>query len=202
LDVGCSTGGLLEILNKYTSWELYGVEPDKKSSSIAKKKGLNIYNGLLETYNPEQKFDMIILNHVLEHLPDPAKTIQKVNLLLKDNGVLVGEIPTCDCFERIIFGRYWQGYHLPRHLTWFSKTLLKQFLENNGFTNISIHMQAQPSCWQVSLRNYFTAKGLLYEKRKILNGHNIFLFLLSAPIIVFFLFFKQSNIIKFSALKQ
>lgn len=200
LDVGCSTGVLLLELKKYTDWELFGIEPIKKAALIAKKAGLDVRITTLEKtrYKPNS-FDLIIANHVLEHVPNPAEISKIIFRLLKKDGYFIGKLPCADCLERKIFGPYWQGYHLPRHLTWFSPKNLKKFLAKNGFRKVVCRQEAQVSNWQVSLRNFCYAQ--FSWKLKIFSGHNLLLYFLSLPFCLLLLFLGSGPIQNFEARK-
>lgn len=202
LDVGCATGNFLLELKKWTNYEVYGLEPKKEAAEIGQKAGLNIKITTLEKANLKpESFDLIIMNHVLEHVPNPDELTKIVFTLLKKGGYFIGHLPCSDCLERLIFKKYWQGYHLPRHLTWFSRKQLKKFLEKYGFVEVKCHLEPQMSNWQVSLRNYLYAKGCDKSKIKLLSGHNPFLYFLSAPFCLFFLLFKSGPIQSFRGRK-
>ncbi len=135
LDVGCSTGNFLEIMNTLSGWELHGIEPNPHASEYARNQlGLNVITGLLDDVEyPEEHFDVITLWHVLEHLNDPSKTLQRLQKLLKPDGLLVITTPNLDSFDARIFGKYWIGYELPRHYYVFSLESLDDILRQAGF---------------------------------------------------------------------
>ena len=121
VDIGCSVGALLsELKDSNTNWTLLGVEPVEEVAMIAQEQGLNVIPTILEeSHIPDNSIDLAIMNHVLEHLPDPVLTAAHVYKILKPGALFAGEIPSPKCIERVIFGKYWGGYHLPRHLTFF-----------------------------------------------------------------------------------
>lgn len=202
LDVGCSTGGLLLELKQYTNYELVGVEPVKEAARIAQEANLDVYDCTLEKASLEpESFDLIVMNHVLEHLPNPREISNVAFSLLKKGGYFVGELPCADCAERKIFGKYWQGFHLPRHLTWFSKRQLKEFLLDIGFNEVSCTPQPQPGNWIKSTKNFLIAKNYPKVWRNFFNNHNFLLLALSLPGSLLFMVFGSAPIQKFIARK-
>lgn len=202
LDVGCSTGVFLSELNKNGDWELEGVEPKKEAADIAAKEGLKVYTCTLEEakLKPES-YDLITMNHVLEHLPNPGEITEEVFKLLKRGGYFYGFIPSSDCLERRFFRQYWQGYHLPRHLTWFSRGHLKKFLKKYGFTGIKSIPQPHCSNWQISFRNYLYDRGTPAELFKTFSGNNVLIYFLTVPFTMALAAIGQGPIQKFIARK-
>lgn len=58
-------------------------------------------NCLFEDYNPSEKFDTIIINHVLEHLEDPINTLKRAYNWLNKNGVCIIGVPNAKSFHRL-----------------------------------------------------------------------------------------------------
>jgi len=123
LDVGCGTGDFL--LNcKNNGWNVVGVEPNKNAKSLAETKLLvnspsNIYSDLIHIN--EEKFDVITLWHVLEHVPNLSSYIANLKLLLKPNGVLVIAVPNYKSYDANYYKQFWAAFDVPRHLSHFSK---------------------------------------------------------------------------------
>src|SRR5262249_54003747 len=158
LDVGCGNGALLNHLRTQANWELWGVEPHQSAARFGIDDGLAITPTLLEHANlPEESVDLVIMNHVLEHLPDPRITVSAVYRVLKPGGYFVGEIPSPYCLERLIFQQYWGGFHLPRHLTFFKSRDIRSFLTVMGFDVNDIHGTMQSSNWVLSFANFLKA---------------------------------------------
>lgn len=85
LDVGCSSGILMELLKK-EKYDVFGIEPNKKAFTMAKRKFRNkVFNGTLRSFRKKHpaKFDIIIYNHVLEHINDVRSEIMFIKTTLK-----------------------------------------------------------------------------------------------------------------------
>lgn len=136
LEIGCSTGLMLSIF-KNMGWEVEGVEISKQAASAAQKRGINIYTQPFKEISFDKKFDLIILNHTLEHLSDPPKIIRKVSTLLTKDGILYIDLPNFGGLTSSLMKCLWP-HLLPNehnyHFTYQSLTLLlKKFNLNPIF---------------------------------------------------------------------
>ena len=137
LDVGCSSGLLLGLLRK-KGYEIRGIEPDKTAYQSAKKTfGKRIFHGTLAEYlktRAKRKFDIIIYNHVLEHISDINTEIQLVRKILKHKGLLVIGVPNTDNIIFKLRKKYWEPLMPLEHIWHFSSHYLTGFLKRQGFT--------------------------------------------------------------------
>lgn len=183
VDVGCGTGLQMMEMKGHGRWTLTGVEPATDAAQIGIDAGLDIRPTVLEEAGlPSDAYDMAIMNHVLEHLPEPHVTVAEVKRILKPGGWYVGEIPTPGCVERSLFGKYWGGYHLPRHLTYFREPQLRRFLTDAGFTDIRIRRAIKPSSWLLSMGNLLRDKGYGPGVVRLFNPHGFLQLALGTPI--------------------
>ncbi|MFQ5952675.1 MAG: class I SAM-dependent methyltransferase [Candidatus Omnitrophota bacterium] len=129
LDVGCGSGRLL-FEQKRLGWEVFGVELGEKAASYAREvRSLNVITGELDDANHENNFfDVVNLNHVLEHLIDPVVELKKIYRILKQGGLLVLRVPNYSKVEIAIFGKHWRAYDLPRHRFHFNKDTVSEIL--------------------------------------------------------------------------
>jgi len=132
LDVGCSTGLLLELFKK-EGWEAWGVEPSG-SAKLAKKRGINVVKKNFENADLKNNyFDVVLLNHTLEHTKDPFKVLKKVNKLLKKGGVLYVDVPNFGSWDRVVRQMHWP-YLLPEeHVHHFDRKSLTKLINKSGF---------------------------------------------------------------------
>lgn len=129
LDIGCGTGEFLSTA-KTDNWNTIGVELSTQAREIAIKKNLTIYKSIESITN--QKFNIITLWHVLEHLPNLDKQINLIENLLEENGTLIIAVPNYKSHDAQYYRQYWAAYDTPRHLWHFSKTsITKIFKEHN-----------------------------------------------------------------------
>ncbi len=95
LDVGCMYGYLLEELRAQGVARVEGVELARHPVEQARRRGLSVYCGTLETYAETRRdpFDLIIAQHVLEHVPNPHSFLRTAASLLNTGGRLVICVP-------------------------------------------------------------------------------------------------------------
>ncbi len=115
LDVGCGGGILLHKLRKQGFTKLYGVDPyianDIITKDIVIKKA-----SLTDLLVDDEKYDVIMMSHVLEHMESPNQQLQEVQQLLNENGRLIIRVPisSSHAFEK--FRNNWFQIDAPRHL--------------------------------------------------------------------------------------
>lgn len=146
LDFGCGSGAsLLEL--KAMGVDAFGVEADPNVQQVKDKLQLQIHIGSIDSagYVPGQ-FDMIILNQVIEHIPDPSAVLEKLRPLLKPSGTLILSLPNADSLYARIFKRKWINWHVPYHLHHFNKRSLELFFNHNNWEVASLRT-ITPNLW-------------------------------------------------------
>jgi 2-polyprenyl-3-methyl-5-hydroxy-6-metoxy-1,4-benzoquinol methylase len=138
LDVGCGAGEWL-LLMRGLGWRVEGIDFDERAVQVAAQRGLDVCCGTLEQRGfPSARFDAVILNHVIEHLPDPVATLLESARILKPGGRLVLFTPNSSSLGHNLFKGGWRGLEPPRHLHIFSMPSTYQILQQAGFQRISI----------------------------------------------------------------
>jgi SAM-dependent methyltransferase len=136
LDIGCSTGILLQQFQAYFQCHACGVEPGNLYRQYAQSLGLEVYSSLEALQSPGlSHFDLVSMMHVLEHLPDPVGYLQDLRYkFIEPNGWLLLEVPNLyahDCFE-------------VAHLVSFNAHTLTQVVQKAGFRVIQLRAQGLP----------------------------------------------------------
>ena len=163
LDVGSGSGQFLYEMKKL-GLETYGLEPGNFNKSEAKKDNLKIErNSLEKTKYKKNSFDIITLNHVLEHLNRPYEALSRVKGLLREDGILIIGIPNSRSLAHFIFGKNWYQLDTPRHLFNYSPKNIKYLLERAGLKVIKKRFNSRPSQFVVSLR-YLLGFNKKFEK--------------------------------------
>lgn len=147
LEVGSGYGFFLDIAKRYFE-DVSGIEPIKNLCEYARKElEITTVNNTYQTYfkkNPNKKFDVIVLIHVIEHVLDPREILMLAAKHLNKNGVLFLETPNVDSH---LFEMEREAYTFlipPEHIYLFSPTsfhhLLKDFpsLEIKKVTTYSL----------------------------------------------------------------
>lgn len=127
LDIGAGTGDFLKIC-KENNWNVYGVEPDTGAKKKAKEKGIHIGENI-DSYN-ENKFDVITMWHVLEHVKELEDYINRLKKLLKVNGILIIAVPNYKSYDATFYKKYWAAYDVPRHIWHFSRVTINKLFDN------------------------------------------------------------------------
>lgn len=132
LEVGSSTGVFLSLL-KEKGWEVQGVEPSL-AAGAAEKNGIPTLNTTFEKAElKSDTFDLVIFNHVLEHMNNPVEILQKTNQVLKKDGAILIDVPNFASLSAKIWGSNWR-YILPKEHRWhFTPKSLTALLEKSGF---------------------------------------------------------------------
>ena len=89
LDFGCSWGyALRRLLDQ--GFNAVGFEISKTRAAFGRDKlGLQIYDSIAElSESGDRSFDMVFVNHVLEHLPEPKQTLKLLSRIVADDGLL------------------------------------------------------------------------------------------------------------------
>jgi len=135
LDVGCGNGDFGRRA-AVAGWDVTGVEPDQEAASRARSAGLSVHVGSFDSFLGAHRFDAITLSHVIEHVPDPAKALQKARELLVPGGSLWIATPNVAGPGRRWYGIDWRGLEPPRHTVVFTAQALRELLAAQGFVDI------------------------------------------------------------------
>jgi 2-polyprenyl-3-methyl-5-hydroxy-6-metoxy-1,4-benzoquinol methylase len=154
LDVGCATGFFLELAKK-RGWEVYGTDLSKFACNYAKKSGLkNIYCTELEKARfKDNMFDAVVIFDVIEHLPDPKKTLKEVRRILKHNGMVAITTPNIGSSVAKILGKRWEEVRRVReHIYFFSTRTLSKMLETLGFRAVKTESAGRYFSFNAAIR--------------------------------------------------
>lgn len=133
LDVGCAAGFILKGFESF-GWEGHGIEPNFTMSAYARNElNLDIYNGSLESYETDNKYDLITLIQVIGHFYDIDKAIKNISDLLNPNGLVLIESWNMNSLTARFLGKYWHAYSPPSVINWFSDESLTKLFSKYGF---------------------------------------------------------------------
>jgi len=148
LDVGCGSGlSLLEA--QALGAQAYGIEADPNVRRIADELKLRVHIGSLHD-RPFQdvSFDLIVLNQVIEHIPDPGKALEALKERLKPMGRLVLVFPNRSSLWQRLSGPKWINWHIPYHLHHFDAKGFRAFAQRHGYRVIR-QKTITPNIWTI-----------------------------------------------------
>ena len=132
-DIGCGNGVNLRKF-KDAGFQVVGVEPDEAARKVASEVA-DVHAGTGESL-PEvlqNDFDYVLLSHVLEHTISPSVALANARSLLKDDGVLIIEVPNNEALGFKLFAQFWPWTDVPRHIHYFTRSSLRKLVEAEGF---------------------------------------------------------------------
>jgi 2-polyprenyl-3-methyl-5-hydroxy-6-metoxy-1,4-benzoquinol methylase len=143
LDIGCSSGSFLSTLPK-DAWQLHGIEMESSTAERARlNTGAEVFVGeALDAPFPPESFDVVTCFDVLEHVYDPKRFLAKVLEWLRPGGIFCTQLPNIASWESRLFGSYWYGLELPRHLFHFSPQSLRHVTRSLGFEELFLTTRA------------------------------------------------------------
>jgi MoaA/NifB/PqqE/SkfB family radical SAM enzyme/SAM-dependent methyltransferase len=184
LDIGCGAGEKLAILRDSLGLCAEGVEPDRTAVEKARSRfGLDVRQGFFSPGDyPENSFDVVRINHVIEHVPSPVALLNGIHRVLKPGGILVGETENIECPSFRIFGKYWALLHLPYHLVLFAEGSLREAFRRSLFLTTRIQSTGDAPAWSLSLQNVLRRNMDKKDRKSSRMRGYIFLTLLSVPL--------------------
>jgi SAM-dependent methyltransferase len=144
LDIGCGNAALLHFARK-AGWTVRGMElSEAMAQAIEADQGIEVTVSNFLDYEPAdgEVYDVVVLRHVLEHLPDSKLAMQKIGGLLKDDGIAFLELPNTGSFayasKRILKNlglknRKYPADWRPGHCNEYCRQSFEYLLDATGF---------------------------------------------------------------------
>jgi 2-polyprenyl-3-methyl-5-hydroxy-6-metoxy-1,4-benzoquinol methylase len=128
LDYGCGAGQQMRRLRQLGAEQVVGFDPDPLARAASASTGLPIF-ACERAALQAGPYDLILLDHVIEHLPDPEARLRLLLRALAPGGILLLRTPNTGSALARLFGSSWRGWETPRHLNLFSSTSLAKLAE-------------------------------------------------------------------------
>lgn len=133
LDIGAAAGFILKGFEQ-AGWNCYGVEPNNTMASYGRDiLNLDIATGDLESFESNEKFNLVSMIQVIGHLHNLDLSLQKVHKLLEENGYVIVESWNMNSIYAKIMGKFWHEYSPPSVVNWFSDKTITMFFKTHGF---------------------------------------------------------------------
>lgn len=129
LDIGCGVGQNLLALHRCGFSDLTGIDPFIESD-ITYSEGLRLYKTDVTTIT--RQFDLVMMHHVFEHVPNPQQTLQALHRILKNRRYAIIRIPVVS-FAWEKYGINWIQLDPPRHLFLYTIESFSALARDAGF---------------------------------------------------------------------
>jgi 2-polyprenyl-3-methyl-5-hydroxy-6-metoxy-1,4-benzoquinol methylase len=143
LDVGCGQGSFAKQIKDLYHTETWGIEYMESHALEAQKVLDKVFIGECEKFIedlPDNYFDAIYFNDVLEHLFDPYKVLEKMKQKLTTKGRIISSLPNIryhSALKMLILNKDWKyedsGVMDHTHVRFFTKKSIERMYNNLGF---------------------------------------------------------------------
>lgn len=144
MEVGCGNGCLGEEIKKNAEVEIWGIEMMEDEAESAKKVLDKVFVGKCEDFLnelPDNYFDVIYFNDVLEHLFDPYSLLSSIKNKLSSNGVVISSIPNMryhNELRKLLIKKDWKyeqhGVMDFTHMRFFTQKSIRRMYEDAGYS--------------------------------------------------------------------
>jgi SAM-dependent methyltransferase len=147
LDLACFEGDLLDGFQA-DGWRTFGCDPSERAVEAARAKGHQIWLGgvedALRVIPAEERFDLVILAHTLEHATEPLAALQRAARLLEPDGLILISTPNLDSAQIDLYGPTWAHWHPPFHRFVFSAQALAGLAAASGLRCLRTRTWSHP----------------------------------------------------------
>jgi len=169
LDIGGGSGWLLNAVKasdpRVTRTQVVDIDPGAKDA--AERAGHRYFLGTVEQFESEEKYDLILMLNLIEHVRRPDEVLAKARSLLAPDGLLLIKTPNYDALDARIFRyRSWGGYHAPRHFVLFDRDSFARMAKDQGLDVKSFAYAQGAPFWTVSALNELRLLGLVKVSRE------------------------------------
>jgi 2-polyprenyl-3-methyl-5-hydroxy-6-metoxy-1,4-benzoquinol methylase len=169
LDIGGGCGWLLDAVKavdpRVTTTQVVDIDPGAKAA--AERAGHRYFLGTVERFDSEEKYDLILMLNLIEHVRRPDEVLAKARSLLTPSGLLLIKTPNYDALDARIFRhRSWGGYHAPRHFVLFDRDSFARMAKDQGLQVKSFAYAQGAPFWTVSVLNELRLLGLVKISRQ------------------------------------
>ncbi len=164
LDVGGGAGWLLS--------QAKSVEPrlgvtqvvdiDGGAESAAREAGHAFFLGRIEDFETNDRYDVILMLNLIEHVADPVAVLKKVGGLLKPGGRVLVKTPNYDSLDARLFRTHsWGGLHCPRHWVLFTPESFRIATRSAGLEVETLSLTQGAPFWAVSVLEWLSRHRLV-----------------------------------------
>lgn len=139
LEIGCSMGFLLAKFRE-DGWNVEGIEPNRGYCEfVGEYHGIKASPTILEeSKRRANSFDVVVMLHVIEHVPDPLGTLREIYRVLKPGGTLVVETPRYDSLMFKLLRHRERSISCDGHIYFFTTDTLRALSRKAGFDDLFV----------------------------------------------------------------
>lgn len=169
LDVGCSTGKLLNLIKKKGYKNLLGIDPAPECEIYARKNyNITVKTSTFENFETNKKYDLIIFSVVLEHLVDIRSAILKAYSLLKTDGMIYICVPNAGGFFRNFKEPF--GEFSTEHINFFTNLSLSHLMSQTDNILLKNNDEAIISLWKkINIKKININQYIYLSQKKMQN---------------------------------
>ncbi|MFW6027145.1 MAG: methyltransferase domain-containing protein, partial [Candidatus Woesearchaeota archaeon] len=143
LDIGTGAGFFVGTAID-RGWKAEGLELAEGNCEYAKEQlGIELINKDFYDFKYKEKYDVVTLFEVIEHLNDPKKALNRINEMVKDGGLVVVATPIRDS----LYGKKSKGKNVfwttVEHLIYFDKNVMLDYLKEAGFEVLEVNQSPE-----------------------------------------------------------
>jgi SAM-dependent methyltransferase len=170
LDVGAGRGRFVAAA-RAAGWQADGIEPSLRGVEGARALGVDLQHAGVEDADvPAGSLDAATLWHVLEHLDEPARALDRIGAWLRPGGLLLVGVPNLESVQARLGGARWYHLDVPRHRTHFTVRGLHALLGACGLQPVATdHLLVEHNpfgLWQSLVSRATTTPSWLYHALK------------------------------------
>jgi SAM-dependent methyltransferase len=147
LEIGCASGGMLDVLKSEVGVNAEGLDISKYSSELARKKGHTVYCTHFLDYKAHKQDDVVLFTDSFEHFRDVRMVVEKTYEILNNEGLIAIVLPNHSSFSAKIYREYFKDYAPPYHLNFFTMRSICFLLRKYGFGILAIEFPYFESQW-------------------------------------------------------
>ena len=168
LEVGSGYGDILIYLRS-RGCEVLGTDLSEAASCKGAEQGVEIRVGnLADLHLPSASFDVAILSHSLEHLPDPNVELAELARVLRPGGRVHLAVPNGNAVRLALDGRDWAHLSHPFHFWYFDPRTIQRLLAKHGFVPVERPYTTTRHHALLSWRDQCSSLGVLAATRRLL----------------------------------
>jgi 2-polyprenyl-3-methyl-5-hydroxy-6-metoxy-1,4-benzoquinol methylase len=162
LDVGGGFGWLSTVIKQIDPRikETQIIDINRQAGDLARANGHKYFEGKLEDFASETRYDLILMLNLIEHVKDPMRLLCIASALLNEDGIILIKTPnTVSLDARLFRKKYWGGLHCPRHWIIFSESGFRLMLRKTDLKIEQLEYTQGGPFWAFSIIISLFKKG-------------------------------------------